>query len=54
MHRSWRALLGLLIGLLFGIAWVKYGLRSLAAVLFFALLGYLIGRVLDSRSRGGE
>jgi len=54
MRRPWRALLGLLIGLLFGVAWVRYGLRDLAAVLFFALIGYLIGRVLDSRRHGGD
>jgi len=54
MHRRWRALLGLLIGLLFGLAWVKYGLWRVAAVLFFALVGYLIGRVLDSQRQRGD
>jgi uncharacterized membrane protein len=52
MLRSYRALAGLVIGLLFGLAWVTFGFWKVGAVLFFALIGYLIGRALDQRARG--
>jgi uncharacterized membrane protein len=51
VFRSWRSLLGLIIGLLFGIAWIKYGFWQIAAVLFFAIIGYAIGRALEPRGR---
>lgn len=52
MFRSYRALLGLVIGLAFGIAWVILGTWKIAAVVLFALVGYLIGRSLDRRAGG--